>query len=323
MITLQNNNNVSADFIEIGASLFSLRFPDSKGEIINVCLNHKELSEYKANSSYYGSICGRFSNRIANGKFSLNGKEYSLPINDKIHHLHGGTEGFSRKSWKVIEKEIDKVVFFLKSPSGDQGYPGTVEVYVTYTLKDDNSLSIDYSASADSSTPINLTNHTYFNLNGEGNGDIIDHDLMIEAELCTETDSDLIPTGKLLNIDNARFDFRKIRAIGSVDNGSYDVNFILNDPGNIDKPKAVVISKKSGIRMEVFTTEPALQFYTGVFLDGSTIGESGHPHIKHGGFCLEAQHFPDSPNHPNFPSTILNPGETYKQTTIYKFSNIT
>jgi aldose 1-epimerase len=269
-----------------------------------------------------GSICGRYANRIAHGKFSLNGKEYSLPINNQGNQLHGGPIGFSHKIWKVEEKRRSRVVFSLFSPDGDQGYPGNVEVSVVYTLADDNSLSIDYRASSDAPTPINLTNHTYFNLNGEGEGDILDHELTIHADSYTELSPDLIPTGKILNVEGTRYDFRKMRKIGKLDNGSYDINFVVNNPGNINHVKAVAYSKKSGITMEVHSTEPGLQLYTAVDLDGTTIGQSDRPYQKHCGFCLEAQHYPDSPNHSNFHSTILNPGETYGQTTIYRFSTI-
>ncbi|MBL8027212.1 MAG: galactose mutarotase [Fibrobacteres bacterium] len=321
MMTLKNKNGLSADIIELGATLVNLRVPDSKGKLLNITLNNKDLADYKTNPFYIGTICGRYANRIAKGKFSLNGKEYTLPINNQGNQLHGGPVGFSHKIWKVEEKRRSRVAFSLQSPDGDQGYPGNVEVTVVYTLADDNSLSIDYRASTDAPTPINLTNHAYFNLNGEGDGDILDHELTIHADSYTELSPDLIPTGKILNVEGTRYDFRKMRKFNKLDDGSYDVNFVLKNPGDIDHPKAVVYSEKSGISMEVYTTEPGLQLYTAVDLNGTTIGGSGHQYQKHSGFCLEAQHFPDSPNQQGFPKTILSQGEIYAQTTIYRFQN--
>lgn len=328
---LKNKNNVTAEFTSYGARLVSLTVPDKNGNRVDVILGHDSLSGYaKPTESYFGTTIGRYGNRIANAKFKLDGKEYTLDANNGPNSLHGGSKGFHTKVWDAEQKDSQTIVFTYVSPDGDAGYPGKLTAKVTFKLTDDDALQIDYEATTDAKTVINLTNHAYFNLNGAGNGTINDHELMIDADNITPVNATLIPTGQLMKVEGTPFDFRKPTAIGSridttneqIRNGKgYDHNFVLNGTNGKLKSVATVKSNQSGITLEVLTDQPGLQFYGGNFLDGSEIGKGGKPYGFRSGFCLETQHFPDSPNQPSFPSTVLNPGDTYKTTTIYKFSS--
>jgi aldose 1-epimerase len=326
---LKNKNNVTAEFTNYGARLVSLVVPDKNGNKVDVVLGHDNVGGYaKPNEPYFGCTIGRFGNRIANAKFSLDGKEYTLDKNNGPNSLHGGSKGFHTKVWDTQQKDSQTIVFTYVSPDGDAGYPGKLTSKVTFTLTDDNALQIDYEATTEAKTVINLTNHAYFNLNGAGSGTINDHELMIDADNITPVNATLIPTGKLMKVDGTPFDFRKPTTIGSridstneqIKNGQgYDHNFALNGQAGKVRKVADVKGNVSGITMEVLTDQPGLQFYGGNFLNGSEIGKGGKPYNHRSAFCLEAQHYPDSPNQPTFPTTVLNPGETYKQTTIYKF----
>lgn len=329
LYVLKNKKNATAQVTNYGARLVSLLVPDKDGKMVDVVLGHDNLSGYaKPGESFFGCTIGRYGNRLAKGKFKLDGKEYTLDINNRPNSLHGGSKGFHTKVWDASQKDSQSISFTYISPDGDAGYPGTLTVKVTYTLTDENALQLDYEATTDAKTVVNLTNHTYFNLNGAGSGTINDHELMINADNITPVDATLIPTGKPEKVDGTPFDFRKPTAIGSridtsniqIKNGQgYDHNFELNGvDGKVNKA-ATVKGNLTGIMMEVLTDQPGIQFYGGNFLNGKEIGKGGKAYEHRTAFCLEAQHFPDSPNQPSFPSTVLNPGETYKQTTIYKF----
>jgi len=312
-----------------GAHIISVKAPDKSGNIADVVLGYNSMdaagASYLADkNTYMGSVVGRYGNRIAKGKFSLDGHNYTLPTNDHGNTLHGGTVGFDRHNWTA--KQIPGgVELTLVSPDGDQGFPGTLTAHVRYTLTSDK-LRIAYSATTDKPTVINLTNHTYFNL--AGSGDILNDVLMLRADKYTPTDKTLIPTGETPSVAGTPFDFRTPTPIGARINdnneqlkiaGGYDHNFILTGPSDLTHAAAKVTDPASGRTLTVYTTEPGVQFYTGNFLDGSLKGRDSAPYTKHSGLCLETQHYPDSPNHPAFPSTTLNPGETYHTTTIFQF----
>lgn len=327
---LKNKNNATAEFTNYGARLVSLLVPDKNGNMVDVVLGHDSLGGYaKPGEPYFGTTIGRYGNRIANAKFSLDGKEYILDKNDGPNTLHGGSKGFHTKVWDAQQKDSQTIVFTYVSPDGDAGYPGKLTSKVTFTLTDENALQIDYEATTEAKTVVNLTNHAYFNLNGAGSGTINDHELMIDADNITPVNTTLIPTGKLMKVEGTPFDFRKATAIGAridttneqIKNGrGYDHNFVLNGESGKVRKVCDVKGNITGIVMEVLTDQPGLQFYGGNFLNGSEVGKGGKPYDLRTAFCLEAQHFPDSPNQPSFPTTVLNPGETYKQTTIYKFT---
>lgn len=329
LYALKNKNNARAELTSYGARLVSLFVPDKDGNLIDVVLGHDSLAGYaKPGEPYFGCTIGRYGNRIGNAKFTLDGKQYTLDANDGPNSLHGGREGFHTKVWDAVQKDSQSIVFTYLSKDGDAGYPGNLNVKVTYTLTDDNALQIDYEATTDAKTVVNLTNHAYFNLNGAGSGTINNHELMIDADNMTPVNATLIPVGKPMKVEGTPFDFRKPTAIGSridttneqIKNGrGYDHNFELNGANGSVKKVCTVKGDISGITMEVMTDQPGLQFYGGNFLNGSEIGKGGKPYGHRSAFCLEAQHFPDSPNQPSFPSTVLNPGQTYKQQTIYKF----
>ncbi|NDQ55779.1 MAG: galactose mutarotase [Acidipila sp.] len=327
LFSLTNAGGTTAKLISYGASLESLSVPDRNGNFNDVVLGFDDLKEYLGEHPYFGATIGRVANRIAKGKFTLGGKEYSLAINNAPNTLHGGKEGFSRKVWKgeIIGGSAGASVrFTYVSPDGEEGYPGTLKATVVYTLTDQNALQIKYTASVDKTTIVNLTNHSYFNL--AGSGSILNHVLYLNADKYTPVDSTLIPTGEIAPVRGTPFDFTAATAIGARisqvagDPGGYDHNFVLNGPAGRLKLAARVSEPTSGRQVEMWTTEPGVQFYSGNFLDGTNKGKQGAIYAKHGGFCLEAQHFPDSVNHANFPSTILRPGSLYRQQTVYKFS---
>jgi aldose 1-epimerase len=327
LFTLSNRSNTTVKITNYGGIITAILTPDQNGKPDDIVLGFNTLDEYLAKHPYFGALIGRYGNRIAKGKFTLNGKEYRLAINDGENHLHGGLFGFDKVIWEATDLRNSAEVglrlsYFSKD--GEEGYPGNLHTTVTYLLNDQNELKISYEAATDQPTVVNLTNHAYFNLAGEGSGDILDHEAMINANRYTAVTDDLIPTGELKPVQDSAMDFTVSKPIGADINkvkGGYDHNYVLNK--NNDKElslAAKVLEPKSGRTLEVFTTEPGVQFYTGNSLDGALIGKAGKPYGKHGGFCLETQHFPDSPNQPGFPSTLLNPGDIYQQITIYKFS---
>jgi aldose 1-epimerase len=330
LYTLTNANGVTAKIMTYGGIITELHVPDRDGKFEDVVLGFDNLKQYLAGHPFFGAIAGRVANRIAKGKFTLDGKEYSLFINNGPNSLHGGKVGFDKKVWKAEPTEkADGVALKMTytSPDGEEGYPGTLCTTVTYTLTNANELRIDYTATTDKPTILNLTNHSYFNLAGPKSGDILGHELWLNADKYTPADDTLIPTGKLESVKGTPLDFKKPTPIGArigelknFPGGGYDHNFAINKGGEEYTMTARVVEPKSGRMMEVFTTEPGVQLYTGNFLDGSLKGKGGVTYHKHQGFCLETQHFPDSIHHPEFPSTVLEPGRTYKQTTIYKFS---
>ncbi len=328
---LTNANGMTAKIITYGAILTELDVPDRDGKLGDVVLGFDNLKDYLERNPHFGATTGRVANRIAKGKFTLDGKEYTLAINNGPNSLHGGLKGFDKKVWKAGAKPTPNgaaVELNYVSKDGEEGYPGNLTVVVIYTLTNDNALRIDYTATTDKATPVNLTNHSYFNLAGPKSGDILGHELMIAAEKYTPTDDTQIPTGEIKPVKDTPLNFTTPRRIGdridqlkSSPGGGYDHNFVLNSGGKEEPGFAVRVSEpNTGRIMEMYTTEPAVQLYTGNYLDGKLTGRGGVVYKKHAGFCLEAQHFPDSVHHENFPSIILKPGETYHQTTIYKFS---
>ncbi len=327
MLTLKNAKGATAKVITYGATLTELWVPDRSGKLGDVVLGFDQLQGYLGNHPFFGATVGRVANRIAKGKFTLDGKEYSLEINNPPNNLHSGSKGLSRTIWKaepLHEPHAAAVRFTAVSPDGDGGFPGNLSVTLVYRLTDDNELQLEYAAKTDKATPVNLTNHSYFNLGG--GKDVLDDVLYLTAEHYTPVDATLIPTGEILPVKGTPLDFTTPAAIGSRiaemkgDPGGYDHNYVLSkEPGRL-KLAARVLDPASGRQMEVWTTEPGVQFYSGNFLDGTITGKRGVVYGKHSGFCLETQHFPDSVNHPSFPSVILRPGGAYRTETIYKFS---
>ena len=327
---------IEVDAITYGGIITSLKTPDRTGALGDIVLGFDTLDPYLAGTPYFGAIIGRYGNRIADGRFELDGEGYELARNNGPNHLHGGDVGFDKVVWEAESFEEAGGVgvrFSYTSPDGDEGYPGTLEVRVTYTLTDRDELVIDYVATTDAATPVNLTQHSYFNLAGEGQGDILEHELWIGASRFTPVDSTLIPTGELAAVEGTPFDFRTPTAIGArIDadddqirmGPGYDHNFVLDEPPEGRPEDGLVAAARvrdpgSGRTLEVRTEEPGLQFYAGNFLDGTLVGKSGRPYGHRSGFCLETQHFPDSPNQPGFPSTILRPGEEYRTRTVWAF----
>ena len=324
--TLKNKQGVEAKIISLGATLVSLKVPDKNGKFADVVLGYDNAESYLTDKCYFGCTVGRFANRIANAKFSIDGKEYNLANNDGKNHLHGGIVGFNRVLWKSKAFDIGAnrgVVFEYFSPDGEEGYPGNLKAIVKYTLTDSSELSIDYEATADKKTIVNLTNHSYFNLAGHNAGDVLSHQIQINADKFTGFNAELLPTGEFCPVKGTAFDFTQTTAIGKNIGKTglgYDLNYVLNKK-NADELSfaAKVIEPQTGRQMEIFTTQPGIQFYTGNFLDGIA-GKAGAIYQKHGGLCLETQHYPDSPNQPNFPTVILSPGKVYKHLTVHKFS---
>jgi aldose 1-epimerase len=325
LFMLVNGAGSTVKITNYGGIVTSLLVPDSSGKMEDVVLGFDSLDRYLSTHPYFGALIGRYGNRIAGARFQLNGKEFVLAANDGRNHLHGGNVGFDKVLWNASEKRTadgEGVQLTYRSKDGEEGYPGNLDCTVTYTFNDRNELAIDYSATTDRPTILNLTHHSYFNLNGAGNGDILDHEIMIRAEKFTPSDSELIPTGEVKTVAGSAMDFTRPRKIGSRIQevaGGYDHNFVLAGKSREASLAAAVSAPENGRKMEVLTTEPGIQFYSGNFLDGTIQGKGGRLYPKHGGFCLEAQHYPDSPHQPAFPSTILTPGETYRQQTIYRF----
>jgi aldose 1-epimerase len=327
LYVLTNANGMSAQIMYYGATLVSLSVPDRNGDVADITLGCDSIEGYMAASPYFGATVGRYANRIAKGKFTLDGVEYSLATNNGENHLHGGIKGFDKVLWQAEpfrEEEMVGVKFVYFSKDGEEGYPGNLVCTVTYMLTDRNELRITYEAETDKATPVNLTHHSYFNLAGQGNGDILGHELMIEADKYTPVDAGLIPTGEICDVAGTPMDFTTPHAIGErIDQveGGYDHNFVLRSGGGELVLAARVYEPQTGRVMEVLTTEPGIQFYSGNFLDGTITGKNGKVYYKHYGFCLEPQHFPDSPNKPDFPSTILQPGAKYLSRTVFRFSS--
>jgi aldose 1-epimerase len=332
VFTLSRDGGLTARISNYGGVIVSLIVPDRAGKKADVVLGFATLPEYIADQSYQGALIGRYGNRIAKGQFALDGKTYTLPRNNGENHLHGGPEGFHKKLWEAaVSRAGEDEVLELKytSKDGEAGYPGTLLAKVVYAVTENGGLEMQYTATTDKPTVVNLTGHSYFNLAGEGSGDILRHEIQIEADQFTPVDKTLIPTGELRAVKGTAFDLTKSIAIGAHVNdkdeqlaagGGYDHNWVLR--GSSGKLRLAVrfTDPASGRVMEVWTTEPGVQFYSGNFLDGSLKGKSGKPYTHRSGICLEPQHFPDSPNKPKFPSTVLKPGETYTHTTVYRFS---
>lgn len=330
VFTLRNANGVEIRAMTYGGIITSLKVPDRRGTLADIVLGFDSIDGYLKGHPFFGAIVGRYGNRIGKGRFTLDGQEYTLATNNGPNHLHGGVKGFDKVVW-IAQPIAGKngVAFSHTSPDGEEGYPGNLAVRVTYELTDKNELIVDYQATTDKATPVNLTHHSYFNLAGDGAGDILGHSLQINADRYTPADSTLIPTGELAPVDGTPFDFRQPATIGArinqpdaqLKNGQgYDHNWVLNRKGDGLQLAARVVEPTSGRTLEITTTEPGLQFYAGNFLDGSLTGKSGHVYKHRTGFCLETQHYPDSPNKPNFPSTILRPGQEYRSRTVFAFS---
>lgn len=305
-----------------GSTITHIHMPDQDGKIIDIALGYDNLSSYITDSNYLGSTVGRYANRIAYGTFTIDNMRYSVTPNIPPHHLHGGTSGFNSAIWDVVEHSANSITLSYLSKDMEEGYPGNLQIMVTFEVNE-YSLSISYAATTDQCTPINVTNHTYFNLNGAGNNHILNHQLEVYASTITDVDGKLIPTGGVIPIQGTPFDFTSLKTIDSVvnENGinGLDHNFILDQHNGNLQPAAKLYSGISGIEMEVFTTEPGLQIYTGNGLDDMT-GKKGYTYPQYGGICLETQHFPDSPNHPHFPSTLLYPDQKFNSKTEYRFS---
>jgi aldose 1-epimerase len=334
--TLTNTNGLKMEVINYGGIITRLYVPDRNGKLEDIVLGYDDLASYVEANPYFGAIIGRVGNRIAHGKFTLDGKVYTLATNnapgDIPCHLHGGEKGFDKVVWSAVpslEKGEASITFHYISADGEEGYPGNLDVKVTYRLTNANELVCEYEATTDKATVVNLTNHTYFNLAGAGKGDILSHELMLNADRYTPVNAGLIPTGELAPVAGTPFDFRKATAIGArVDAGheqirfglGYDHNWVLNRDGKGLSLAAKVYEPASGRVMKIHTEEPGIQFYCGNFLNGSNVGKGGVPYQFRTGFCLETQHFPDSPNQPDFPSIVLRPGQVYRTKTVHAFT---
>jgi aldose 1-epimerase len=334
--TLTNTKGIKLRAMTYGAIVVSLETPDRKGKSADIVLGYNTLAEYIKDTPYFVAVVGRYGNRIAQGKFSIGGKQYTLATNNSPGglpcSLHGGLKGFDKVVWRgeaLSKPGAQGVKFTYISKDGEEGYPGNLTLSVTYWLGEDNDWRIDYLATTDKATPVNVTQHSYFNLKGEGNGDILGHELTFKASKTTPVTAGLIPTGELRSVKGTPFDFSTAHAIGERVNatdeqmkfgGGYDHNWVLDSQNGSLALAAIVHEPTTGRVMEVLTTEPGLQFYCGNFLDGKLTGKSGKPYQFRNGFCLETQHYPDSPNQPSFPSAILQPGQTMKSTTVYRFS---
>jgi aldose 1-epimerase len=331
--TLQNKSGMTVKVTNYGAIITSIVVPDRDGKMADIALGYDRVEDYMnaVDKPYFGAIVGRYGNRIAKGQFTLDGEAYALAKNNGENHLHGGVIGFDKVVWDANLIDDKTIELSYVSKDLEEGYPGKLEVKVTYRLTDDNELVVEYLATTDKATPVNLTQHTYFNLKGEGEGTILDHELMLNAKQFTPVDEGLIPTGELRDVAGTPFDFATAKPIGrDIDEENqqlkfgrgYDHNWVLKKGGKDGETTlaARVYEPTTGRTLEVNTTEPGIQFYCGNFLDGRLKGKSDKPYVHRGGFCLETQHYPDSPNQPSFPSTILKPGEQYESKTIFKFS---
>ena len=329
VFTLTNARGVEIRAMTYGAIITSIRVPDRKGVMADVALGFDGLQGYLGEHPYFGAVVGRYGNRIGNARFSLNGRTYQLAANNGPNHLHGGVRGFDKYVWTAEPiSGVTGVAFTRVSADGEESYPGRLQVRVSYVLTDANALEIEYQATTDKATPVNLTQHTYFNLAGQGPGTILDHDVMINADRFTPVGDSLIPTGVLAPVEGTPMDFRKPMKVGArIDAGTeqikfgrgYDHNWVLNRTGDGLQLAARVVEPVSGRTLDVSTTEPGVQFYTGNFLDGTVKGKGGVAYPRRSGLCLETQHFPDSPNQPSFPTTILQPGGTYRSKTVWRF----
>ena len=335
LFTLRNARGIEVRLTNYGGIITSIRTPDRTGKFADIVLGYDDLAGYLKSSPYFGAIVGRYANRIARGRFTLDGKTYTLAVNNGPNSLHGGLRGFDKVAWNAKpfrNGDGEGVALEYKSRDGEEGYPGTVHARVTYTLTADDRLIVDYDATTDKATPINLSQHTYWNLAGDASRDILGHVLTINADAFTPVDSTLITTGEIASVEGTPFDFRTPTAIGArIDQRSntqirfgngYDHNFVIDRGNSVADallPAARVVEPTTGRTLDIFTTEPGIQFYSGNFLDGSITGKAGSVYRFRYGFCLETQHYPDSPNHPNFPSTILQPGQQYRSRTVFHF----
>lgn len=326
---LENANGIKVYITNYGARVVSLLTPDKEGECADIVLGFDSIDSYLKDKMYLGCIVGRYANRIKDGKFTIDGQEYNLFLNDGPNTLHGGQKGFDKRVWDAVQEGNTLTLSYL-SPDGEEGYPGNLEIKKIYTLTDENELKMEYEAETDKATIVNLSHHSYFNLKGEGDTTILDHYLMAAADYFTPVDSTLIPTGEIRPVVNTPFDFTKAKQIGQdigIENEQlkfglgYDHNWILNkDSANALTLAVKLWEETTGRVMEIYTTEPAFQFYCGNFMDGSVTGKSGKPYKYRAALAIEPQHYPDSPNHPEFPSTVLRPGEKYRQLSVLKFS---
>ena len=323
--TLTNGNGMQLSIINYGGTITKLTAPDKNGTMGDVVLGYDSLSGYlQKGNPYFGALIGRYGNRIGKAQFTLDGKTYNLDKNDGANSLHGGFKGYDKVVWTAEKQGDNSLKLTYHSKDGEGGYPGNLDITVVYTLEADNSVKIDYTATTDKATPVNLTNHAYYNLSAGTDSTILDHELQLSADKYTPVDAGLIPTGEIADVKGSAFDFTTSKPVGrdiAQVKGGYDHNWVLNKNGNSLEKIGTLYHPKSGRVMDVYTTEPGIQFYSGNFLDGTlTNTKGGAKYVKHAALCLETQHFPDSPNKPNFPNTILKPGETYKTTTVYKFS---
>jgi aldose 1-epimerase len=331
LYTLTNHNGLALSVMNYGGIVVRLTAPDKQGKLTDIVLGFDSLKGYEAGSPYFGALVGRYGNRIAKGTFKLDGTEYKLAVNNGVNALHGGLKGFDKVLWNIEEvasAEGPSVKLTYTSKDGEEGYPGNLSAEVIYTLTDQNEWKIAYKATTDKKTVVNLTQHTYFNLTGDPNNDILGHEVMLAADKFLPVDKGLIPTGELKPVAGTPFDFTKPAAIGSRINDKdvqletgkgYDHCWVLNGAADSLRLVASAYEPTTGRTLEVFTTEPGIQFYTGNFLDGSKVGKGGIAYAFRHGFCLETEHFPDSPNQSKFPSVVLEPGKTYQTTTVYKF----
>lgn len=324
--TLKNSKGISVSIITFGATVISIKMPDADGNVEDITLGYKDLIGYENDNSYLGATVGRYANRIAKGKFILDGVEYQLSTNDNGNHLHGGNKGFNKVVWKAEpferENEIGVKLEYL-SEDGEEGYPGNMKATVTYSLNNDSELKIYYEAETDKKTIVNLTHHSYYNLSGNAKRNILNHYLTIYADKYTPVDNTLIPTGEIMEVERTPFNFLKAKKIGAEINelpGGYDHNFVLIDSGENMRKAAELYDEKSGRKLELFTTEQGVQFYSGNFLDGTIVGREGVTYEKYFGLCLEPQKFPDSPNKSNFTDAVLDSGEIYQHTTVIRLS---
>jgi len=329
LYTLTNKNGVEVQISNYGGKVTSWKTPDKDGKMGEIVLGFNAATKYTPKVPYFGALIGRYGNRIAKGKFTLDGKTYTLATNDHANHLHGGNKGFDKVIWTAepIVDSVSALTLTYLSKDGEEGYPGNLKVTVKYTLTDADELKIEYTATTDKATPLNLTNHSYFNLSGDVTNTVLDEEIQINADHYTPVDAGLIPTGELKAVKGTPFDFTQPTKIGAHMSQvpgtpvGYDHNFVLNDSDSTNLHQAAVVyDSSSGRQLEVLTTQPAIQFYTGNFLDGSLTTDEGKKIQQHTALCLETQHFPDSPNQPKFPGTILRPGQTFHSTTVYKVS---